>query len=143
MLQEVVKPPQQRKVSLFLSTKMDRSRFISEVHPDAVSETPPSKPTVDEAKAAQERSPALRNAVRVLRALASLSEKLESVLEGTPLATPVKAINIAVDVVEVRHTGSSSYVSHSSRDSTGREWYQRSCRYRNTQFPQAFGDDLE
>jgi hypothetical protein len=80
------------------------------VHLDAMSETSPSKPTVDEAKAAQKRSPALRNIVRVLRVLASLSKKLESVLEDTQLALPLKVINEIVDVVKARHTSSSSYV---------------------------------
>jgi hypothetical protein len=92
------------------------------VHQDAVNETSPSNPSVDEAKAAQKHSPALRNIVRVLRVVASLSEKLESVLEDTPLGTPLKVINAIVDVVKVRHTSSSSYLSRPQTEASYRTW---------------------
>jgi hypothetical protein len=93
------------------------------VHSDVVNESSPSKPTVDEAKAARKRSPALSNIVRVLRVLASLSKKLDSVLENTPLATPLKVINEIVDVVEARHTGSSSCVSRTQTETSYRTWW--------------------
>jgi hypothetical protein len=81
------------------------------VHPEAASETSPSKLTVEEAKAAQERFPALRTIKRVLRVLASVSKMLDSALEGTSLATPIKVINGLIEVAEARHTCSSSYAS--------------------------------
>jgi hypothetical protein len=77
---------------------------------------PPPKPTVDEAKAAHEHSPAFRNTVRVLRVLASVSKKLDSASEGTPFTIPLKVINGIVEVVEARHTDCSSYISYSSRN---------------------------
>jgi hypothetical protein len=92
------------------------------MHQDAVNETSLSNPTVDEAKAAQNRSPALRNIVRVLRVVASLSEKLESVLEDTPLGTPLKVINGIVDVVKARHTSPSSYLSRPQTEASYRMW---------------------
>jgi hypothetical protein len=88
-----------------------------------VNESSTSKPTVDEAKAAQKRSPALSNIVRVLRVLASLSKKLDSVLDNTPLATPLKVINEIVGVVEARHTSSSSYMSRTQTETSYRTWW--------------------
>jgi hypothetical protein len=110
-LQEVTKTLQQRKVSFFSSARVNQNWIESEVHPEAASETSPSKLTVEEAKAAQERSPALRTIKRVLRVLASVSKMLDSALEGTPLATPIKVINGLIEVAEARHTCSSTYMS--------------------------------
>jgi hypothetical protein len=80
-------------------------------------------PTADEAKPAQECSPALCNVVRVLRVLASVSKKLDSALEGTPLAIPLKVINGIVEVVEARHTSSLSYMSRTQTETSYRTWW--------------------
>jgi hypothetical protein len=81
-----------------------------------VSETSLPKPTVDEAKAAQARSLALRSVVRVIHALGPLSRTLRPILEDASLAMSFQVINVILDVAEARHTSLSSYLSRTQTE---------------------------
>lgn len=67
----------------------------------AVEDVPP-KPTIEEAKAAEQiRSRACQNMTRVCGGLRQLAKRIEPLLDGTPFKTPVAVFNAIADAFEV------------------------------------------